>query len=162
MQGMDRAQTVMSIQILHIGGTSYRTAPLSHFSGVKCQAGYEDGDNLFPECHGQVALPSFFRLALKVAQRRRCAAAIFFLAATLIFLRFRTGLAPPYTPANAVSAAFNPDNCFATRSRSLRNCFTNEDKFGIGPRDGIVAEPPNKRRDNIPRETAFRGANTCQ
>src|SRR5260370_32539376 len=118
MQGMDRAQTVMSIQILHIGGTSYRTAPLSHFSGVKCQACYEDGDNLFPECHGQVALSSFFRLALNLAQRRRCAAAILALLFADIFRRLRIGCTLLYTPANAVSAAFRPVNCLSTLSPS--------------------------------------------
>src|SRR6266851_1137917 len=128
---MDRAQTVMSIQILHIGGTSYRTVPLSHFSGVKCQACYKDGDNFFPECHGQVGLPTFFRLALNLAQRRRCAAAIFLRASTLIFRRLRTGLPPLYTPAKAVSAAFNPLSCLSTRSRSFFNCFIIEDRFAI-------------------------------
>jgi hypothetical protein len=40
---------------------------------------------------------------------------------------------PPYTLANAVIAAFSPDNCRSTRSRSLFNCFTIADKFTIEP-----------------------------
>jgi hypothetical protein len=67
----------------------------------------KDGDNLFPECHDQVALLSFFRLAL-MAQRLLCAAAIFALLFADIFRRLRLGPPPPYTFANAVNAAFNP------------------------------------------------------
>jgi hypothetical protein len=55
-------------------------------------------------------------LPLTLAQRRLCAAAIFALPAALIFRRLRLGLPPPYTFANAVSAAFKPDNCLSTRS----------------------------------------------
>jgi len=45
---------------------------------------------------------------LNLAQRARCAA-----------------------PANALSAAFNLANSFSTRSHSLFNCFTNEDRFAM-------------------------------
>ena len=47
---------------------------------------------------GQLAMitpvSSYFVETFTLAQRRRCAAAILFLAATLIFLHFRTGLFP--------------------------------------------------------------------
>jgi hypothetical protein len=56
---------------------------------------------------------SYFRFALTFAQRRLCAAAILALLFADIFRRLRLGL-PPYTLANAVSAAFKPDNYFST------------------------------------------------
>jgi hypothetical protein len=67
---------------------------------------------------------------LNFAHRALCAAAILALLFADIFRRLRIGL-PPYTLANAVSAAFKPDNCFSTRSRSCFNCFIIEDRFGI-------------------------------
>ena len=68
---------------------------------------------------------------LYLAHRARCAAAILALLFADIFRRLRVGLPPLYTPANALIAASIPDSCFATRSLSFRNCFTNEDKFAI-------------------------------
>jgi len=68
---------------------------------------------------------------LNFAQRRLCAAAIFARLFADILRRLRLGLPPLYTPANAVSAAFKPDNCLSTRSRSVFNCFSIEDKFAI-------------------------------
>ncbi len=70
----------------------------------------------------EVAYLPFF--ARTFAQRLRCAAAILALAFADILRRLRVGLAPAYTPAKAEIAAFNPDNCRSTRSRSFFNCLT--------------------------------------
>src|SRR5437868_15336955 len=70
----------------------------------------------------------FLAAFLNFAQRRRCAAAILALLFADILRRLRIGF-PSYTFANAVSAAFKPDNCFATRSRSFFNCVIIEDTF---------------------------------
>jgi hypothetical protein len=69
-----------------------------------------------------VVYAAFF--ARTLAQRALCAAAIFARAFADILRRMRVGLVPVYTLAKAESAAFNPDNCFSTRSRSFFNCFT--------------------------------------
>jgi hypothetical protein len=84
---------------------------------------------------------SYFLAAfLTLAHLARCAAAILARLFADIFRRFRLGLPPPYTPANAVKAALSPDNCFSTRSRSFFNCFIMEDRLRLRPpRDGIVA-----------------------
>jgi len=72
----------------------------------------------------------YFLPALNFAQRVLCAAAIFARAFADIFLRLRPGLpVPRYTPAKAASAAFNPDNCLSTESRSFFNCFIIPDRF---------------------------------
>jgi hypothetical protein len=58
--------------------------------------------------------------ALIFAQRFRCAAAILPLASTDILRRLRVGpLFPAYTPVKAEIAAFKPESCFSTRSRSF-------------------------------------------
>jgi hypothetical protein len=56
---------------------------------------------------------------LNLAHLARCAAAILARLFADIFRRFRRGCLLLYTPANAVNAAFNPDNCFSTRSTFL-------------------------------------------
>jgi hypothetical protein len=71
----------------------------------------------------------FFR-ARTFAQRALCAAAIF--ARDLAdILRLLVVPVTRYTVAKAVSAAFNPDNCFSTWSRSFFSCFTSPDKLAI-------------------------------
>lgn len=79
---------------------------------------------------------------LNLAQRRRCAAAILARLFADIFRRFRLGSPLLYAPANAVSAALGPDNCFSTRSLSFFNCPMIEDTFPmrVPPRSEIVAE----------------------
>jgi hypothetical protein len=79
---------------------------------------------------------------LNLAQRRRCAAAILARLFADIFRRFRLGCPLLYAPANAVSAALSPDNCFSSRSLSFFNCPMIEDTFPmrVPPRCEIVAE----------------------
>jgi hypothetical protein len=72
--------------------------------------------------------------SLTFAQRALCAAAIFARAFADI-VRRRFGFAPPYTATKAEIAAFNPDNCFSTWSRSFFNCSTIPDKFASPEQD---------------------------
>src|SRR5438445_212364 len=60
-----------------------------------------------------------------------CAALMSAIAFADSLRRLRVGLRPAYTPAKAESAAFNPDNCRSTRSRSFFNCFTMSDMVAM-------------------------------
>jgi hypothetical protein len=73
-----------------------------------------------------VRLPEFaigmtFCRPLTLAQRALWAAAILARPLADIFRRGLIPLLPRYTPAKASSAAFSPDNCKCSRSRSLVN-----------------------------------------
>jgi hypothetical protein len=63
------------------------------------------------------------------AQRALWAAAMRARPLADIFRRGWLSLLPRSTPAKASKAAFNPDNCWCSRSRSLLSCFAIPDKF---------------------------------
>src|SRR5439155_5302419 len=73
------------------------------------------------------------------AHLARWAAAILLRPAAEMVRLLRVGFLPPYTATKAESAAFNPDNCFSTRSRSFLNCFT------MLVMDAIVVHPSRLR-----------------
>ena len=89
--------------------------------------------------HGVVYLSFFARIFAHLA---RCATAILLRPAADSLRGLRAGLTPAYTPANADRAAFNPDNCRSTRSRSFFNCLTMFDTvpiwFPLGLRLALV------------------------
>ena len=69
----------------------------------------------------------FLASFLNFAQRRRCAAAILARLFADIFRRLRVGLPATVDTSKRRNAAFKPDNCFSTRSRSFFNCSMIED-----------------------------------
>lgn len=73
-------------------------------------------------------LPFFARIFAHLA---RCAAAILLRPAAEMVCFLRVGLLPAYTPTNAASAAFKPDNCRSTLSRSFLSCFTSVEMVAI-------------------------------
>jgi len=116
-------------------------------------------DDLLKDCGGGLAcvlggctakassvayLPLFAFQALHLA---RCAAAILALADADILRRARVGLVPAYAPTKALSAAFNPDNCRSTRSRSFLSYLTTADRFAIWV--GSSSAPYNNRPHRV-------------
>src|SRR5271154_2982804 len=113
---------------MHLTPTFAKTAKVGHPPKTKAKkrtSSRQSSYNSIP----RPGYADFFR-ARTFAQRALCAAAIF--ARDLAdILRLPVLPVPRYTAAKAVSAAFNPDNCFSTWSRSFFNCFTSPDKLAI-------------------------------
>jgi hypothetical protein len=95
------------------------------------------GSNLESMFRPASPVDSYLFAALTLAQRafwaRRIAARPLALMRRRVLFAAVERLLPPllYTPANAASAAFNPDSCCWSRSRSLLNCPTILDKSAI-------------------------------